>query len=374
MAPRSRSQSSSIINGTWARFGSTSGGGVIQTKGQSTNDHTGIGDNNPFLMHSWERSGGVIHDQHSQGYWGAYFQNYHSDGGSDSNFPHLSVSGVLSDGDCAIQGINRSSPSSAYVDVPANLLQLGELAHLLKATGDDAKRGIEGQYGKRAARGYLAQQFGLLPYVGDLLKLWKFEDQVDRRLKQLDKLRGPRGFRKTMEIGAWENKTSYNHVFQSQGQYSALPVTAHTIIGKRVHCRWSPDNTPILENPFHQRRQVQRALLGFQQNIIDAATLWEITPWSWLVDWAYDVGGYLKTFRNSVPAILTGITVMERTLSVYSAPGYNWPDWYGRSQTAFSFKRETKRRSIPIVAPSAHFPFLTGNQMGIVASLAIAKA
>jgi hypothetical protein len=218
------------------------------------------------------------------------------------------------------------------------------------------------------------QQFGLLPYYRDFLKLWSFNDQVDRRLKVLEKLRTAKGFRKTVEIGAWESNTSFNHVFQSQGQYSALPVTGHTVVGKKVHCRWSPTETSISQTPFQTRRLVQRALLGFQQNIIDAATLWEVLPWSWLTDWAYDVGGYLKTFRNSVPAVLADIVVMEHTRTLYTAPGYNWPDWYQRSQSAFSCLRDTKRRSIPIVAPSAHFPFLSGNQMGIVASLAIAKA
>lgn len=370
MAPRVRSQGSSVINGTWTRFGDTSGGGVVLTSGDSCQDHTGPGDCDPLLINSWERSGGVIHDQASQGYWGAYFQNYITDGSHESNFPHIGVSGVVSDGDAAIQGINRSSPSSAYVDVPANILQLGELTHMLKRAGDESLRG----YARRGANANLLQQFGLLPYYSDFLKLLRFNDQVDRRLKAFDKLRSARGLRKTMEIGAWESKTVFNHVFQSQGQYSMLPVSGHTIVGKKVHCRWSPSSVPISQNPLHMRRLAQRALLGVQQNIIDAATIWEITPWSWLIDWAYDVGGYLKTFRNTVPAILTKCIVMERTLTNYTAPGWDWGQWYGRTQSSFSLQRSQKRRSIPVVAPSAHFPFLTGNQMGIVASLAIAKA
>jgi hypothetical protein len=317
-----------------------------------------------------------MHDQFSQGYWGAYFQNYITDGSHESNFPHIGVSGITSDGDAAIQGINRSSPSSAYVDVPANLLQLGELTHLLSMADpkSDALKHQLQSGAKKGANAYLMQQFGLLPYVSDLLKLWEFNDQVDRRLKVMKKLGEARGYRKTMEIGAWESKTSFNHVFQSQGQYSALPVSGHTIVGKKVHCRWSPTSIPIPQTPLHMRRLAQRSLLGVQQNGIDAATLWEITPWSWLVDWAYDVGGYLKTFRNTVPAVLTKINVMEHTLTRYTAPSWKWDDWYGRSQSAFTLVREQKRRSIPIVAPSAHFPFLSGNQMGIVASLAIAKA
>jgi len=376
MTARSRSTARNIVNGTWRSVGQTSGGWLFTKEQSSCTDHTGQGDCDPFLVESWVHSGAVMHDQYDVGYWGSYFQNYTTDGSTASNFPHMSVSGVLSDGDCAIQGANRSSPSSAYVDIPANILQLGELTQLLRTTGMDLiRKGQKVRGGaKLAAEGYLEQQFGVIPYVSDALKLLKFNDQVDRRLKVFDKLRSARGYRRTMEIGAWKADTVFDHVFQSQGAYSALPVTGSTIVGKKVHCRWSPDVIPIPSDNFHKRRLAQRSLLGVQQNIIDAATLWEAIPWSWLIDWCYDVGGYLRTYRNTVPAILTTCVVMEHTLTTYSAPGYNWPQWYQRSQTPFLFTREKKVRRPSPVYPSAHFPFLTGNQMGIVASLAIAKA
>jgi len=277
------------------------------------------------------------------------------------NFPHLQPSGVTDVGAAAIQGINRTSPSRPYVDVPVNCLQIGELAHLLKNTGKSFLDGLAG--------GNLKYQFGIKPLVGDLVKLINFNDQVERRVGEIEKLKTGKGLRRTVDIGFWDTSVAYAHTFQSQGAFISAAVNGQTKVGMRCHCRWSPTDVPALSSPKSVRALAKRAVLGAT---IDYSTLWEIMPWSWLIDWGYDLGSYLKANRNVVPAALSQCVVMTHTKSHYFSPGVA-PYDYGRYMTPFVLDREQKRRQMPIVAPTAHFPFLSENQMGIVASLAVTK-
>lgn len=215
----------------------------------------------------------------------------------------------------------------------------------------------------------LKYQFGLKPLVGDLVKLMNFNDQVERRVKDIEKLKTGRGFRKTVDIWYGDKAINDSLVFQSQGAWIQAPRIGLGKLGMRCHCRWSPTDVPALSSPASVRGLAKRAVTGMT---IDYSTLWEIMPWSWLIDWGFDVGSYLKANRNVVPASLSQCVVMTHTKTSWFTDTTPKGD-YGRHMSAFSLDREEKRRQMPIVAPTAHFPFLSGNQMGILASLAVTK-
>jgi len=104
---------------------------------------------------------------------------------------------------------------------------------------------------------------------------------------------------------------------------------------------------------------------------LDFATLWEAMPWSWLIDWGSNVGDYLKAHRNIVPAELQSVSLMEHSVTQAHIPASVIGGDLWISQ--IDVMKETKTRRKVIVAPTAHFPFLTGNQLGILASLAITR-
>lgn len=363
MPPRTRTVSDyEITNGFWRRFGSTSSQGQLTRGRSSCDDLTGQGDCDHFVVDRYSSDGGVISQPHDGGWWAAYFSNYVADGCGETNFPHIGMSvPIPTSGESAIRGINMTSPSRAYVDVPVNVLQLGELVHLLRDVGKSLI--------SRIGSTNLKYQFGIAPLVGDLVKLVNFNDQVERRIKQINKLVSKGGLRQTVDIGSYENSVNDTMVFQSQGAFISAPRVGHTELQIRVHCRWTPYDLPAFATPKSIQAMARKAVLG---STLDAYTVWELMPWSWLIDWGYDLGSYLKAQRNSVPASLSRCVVMEHLKTNWSSPG-STPGDYGRFMSPFHLDRINKRRIIPIVAPSAHFPFLSGNQMGILSSLAIAK-
>jgi hypothetical protein len=119
---------------------------------------------------------------------------------------------------------------------------------------------------------------------------------------------------------------------------------------------------------------IQRALLGVTDNIIDFSTVWEALPWSWLIDWGTTVGDYLKAKRNIIPAVLQDVRIMRHVRSEWTWSRVVYATNPEGSMSSGFRVLETKSRSPSTpVAPTAHFPFLSGKQVGILSSLAVTR-
>jgi len=156
---------------------------------------------------------------------------------------------------------------------------------------------------------------------------------------------------------------------QSHQYFWTDEITQTTCQSVRVHARWlpEPEFTSGLD-PAGAERLAMRSLLGLT---LDHSTLWEAMPWSWLIDWGSNVGSYFKATRNIIPATLSGVHVMRETETTFLGRGVS----FGApgSQSPVNVKLKSKSRRPSFVAPVAHFPFLSGNQMGILASLAVTR-
>jgi hypothetical protein len=246
------------------------------------------------------------------------------------------------------------------VDVPVTVLELGDITQLLKKEGENLISALGGYN--------LKVQFGVAPLTNDLYKLLDFHDQVSRRIKELEKLKTTKGLRRTVVLDELEKEESLPVVWQSQDAFINTPTTRSSDRIIKGHTRWTPD-VDFSKMPIpSQVALAKRAVLGLT---VDFATLWEATPWSWLIDWGFAMGDFLKAHRNIIPATCQSVTLMRHTTSVIPIPEVEYGTlhkMYG-GQVVF----ETKERFTAPVAPTAHFPFLTENQMGIVASLAVTR-
>jgi hypothetical protein len=110
--------------------------------------------------------------------------------------------------------------------------------------------------------------------------------------------------------------TAYNQ-FNSQA-HNAFP--GYTTVRKRVTEReiwFSGAFTYHIPNGYDihsrgDRRRLMAKLFGAQP---DLNTLWQLTPWSWAVDWVSDAGSFVKNLQNliSYGTILRYGYVMEKT-------------------------------------------------------------
>jgi hypothetical protein len=362
MAGRERSYGEVVPQGTFRRIaGSIGGGGTKQIGYGKCIDVVDPDSDCGWLdVDSQHIDGGIIRGNGSSG---RYFSDYIADGVWLPNFDHIGVSGVPANSDLALRSASRSSPSRPYVDVPVNVLQLGELTQLVKSVGGNILR--------QAARKNIEYQFGIAPLVGDLVKLLNFHDQTNRRIKEIKRLAGPRGLRKTYDYGSWSNTSGKEVIFQSDTASIRSWCTGTTTVGKRCHVRWhATDDLQRYRSNSQLRKLAQKAVLGMT---FDAYTAWQIMPWSWFIDWGFDISAYLKASRNIVPAQLGSCVVMTHTKTEWTCPSFTHPTMSGITMSSVKSVKERKMRQPAVVSPIAHFPLLSGNQMGILSSLYIMK-
>lgn len=365
MTGRSRTFSETIPRGTRSRFGTTVGTGqFIERERRTCTDVLGPTDCDPFNVDGWRYEGGVINNDYYS-HFGGHFVDYVADVlVTPANFPHLSLPpGTISDIEVATSAAARTSPSRPYVDVPTALLELREAYQLVKDAGDSLIR----QFGNAN----LKLQFGYAPIVSDLSKFVRFQEQVARRVRDIERLSGERGLRKTVSIGSYDVYGSGNIVCQSADAFINVPRNINTHVDIRCHTRWIPSiSTLHLMPPKEMSALARQAVLGLT---VDFSTVWNILPWSWMLDWCGNIGTFLVSQRNIIPATLSDVVVMRHTTTKHVTSGYSDPGSGNRKMTPIRFTRETKNRAKSFVAPVAHWPFLSANQMGIVASLAVTR-
>lgn len=124
--------------------------------------------------------------------------------------------------------------------------------------------------------------------------------------------------------------------------------------------------------PGELRVLARKAVLGLT---FDGSSAWQLIPWSWLINWGISIGDWFKANRNIIPAELDSLTLLKHTRSEYTGDAQGGPNLGGFgaawSLSPWQYLVEDKQRIRVTPIPVAHFPFLSGNQMGILGSLAI---
>lgn len=314
-------------------------------------------------------------DSTSTGAWGCYKW--------ENNIPHIwgftSYTGYTNaraslpsydadtpDGTHAATAVERSNPSRPIFAVPQMLYELRELPQLIRWTGEQL-------LGRKAAGAYLAWNFGAAPLISDLRKLWDFSKHAQRRLEQLQSLFNG-GLRRRVTIGS-DNLGSGSYgpgLVGFVGGSSTIngKVTWLTTRKRWATVRWEPDSPGIPTPEWLAEKAVDTAL-----GQVDLALIWELMPWSWLIDWCTSIGDFLSATRNAVGAHPTRVCIMthsqvELSYEITTKPSFVTETNAGQARARF----ERKRRTVNLTPSlNASLPFLTGKQLGILEALTIQK-
>lgn len=269
------------------------------------------------------------------------------------------------------QALQRYNPNQPVVDVPVALLELVfGFPQMLKDIGDKLR-------GRIGPGDYVAWQFGWGPLLQDLRSLLRFQQTVDKRLEELKSLsHRPSG----QKIGfkSIEGSVSVGPLARGPVRFSGV---RHTVIEQWAVYTHLVD---VGRLPTFPDRDVA-ADLAFKTNI-DAATLWELIPWSWLFDWFLGVGNFLALSNNRIPYLVYGLNIMAQstTTETLTSISYNDPptgatiekednfaSLVGRSVKCIRKQRMVYHDPKPGVA--IHLPFLTSGQLGILGSIYTGK-
>lgn len=357
MPDRFRSSSAQTMSGETGRFGDSWGSGFVTTSTESCSDIVGSGDNAPFHVHREHWQGGIIVKPYT-GFFSSYFNNYVSDLVRGPVIGHLGIDSPSTVA-AASAAAARTNPSKPYVDVPVELAQVAEFVGILRGRGAGIIRQI--------ANANLELQFGLLPVMEDLDNLLNLHDQIDRRVQQLHRLRAPRGLRRTIGIGTYSATERPFYWIQTQGLFYGQTFDVSTTETVRAHTRWAADDVSHLLSDSAMRALATRAVLGLT---IDLKTAWELIPWSWLADYFSSIGDSISANRNIVGASLSDVSVMRHTVTHSVCPSGSVD---GAEISAISGLYEDKTRRTSFAGVTADLNLLTGNQIGIIASIALTR-
>lgn len=281
---------------------------------------------------------------------------------------HQNIPGQPSNSFLAVQLVAATNPSRPVVDLPVAFLELRELPSLLKTVGDTLI--------KTWAKKNLSREFGLTPMLDDALKLMKFSSLVAKRVEMFKALRERPLLRKaTLWSGSLYSEPgnlvqTNSSPTRVQTIHKRISINTSVVIGGYV--TWTPEPVFDKSNLAYADPALEflarRAVLGTS---IDAYTLWNAVPWTWLADWFGNMGDWLSANRSLVPALPSSprLTIQSRTTESWVISSSNVGLLPGMMPVTTN--HVTKKRVLASAAlPSAYMPLFTGRQVNILASLA----
>jgi hypothetical protein len=368
-------------NGTLSRFGHTIGGGPILRYESTVEDVRNDGEYQPFSVTRRSYSGGVLDMNNGVPWWtptttGDYVCSWNH---GHNALPHL-ITGAPSNSEVATRTMAASNPSRSVVDLPIAALELKELPQLImsswkgllskKESLAEAVRRKRMTKLEKAAELNLLYQFGWKPLLEDIVAILDLQRHIDKRVAELEKLR-TKGLRKSVgkHSESYSATSSRVEMFESffLDHYGVLDINTRERVWGIARWVVHPEH-PIPSRTEPLRDLARRAVLGLT---LDASTIWNAIPYSWLVDWTSTIGSYFDAHRNIVPAVCDKLAVCRHITSTYTHSG-SVNGWGGVLKPIEAI-HESKMRFPSFPSLSAHLPFLNEGQASILGSIAILR-
>lgn len=204
----------------------------------------------------------------------------------------------------------RYRPGRSGADLGVFLGEAKDIPRMLRTTAKGFSDAYRRQFGrspkasaKKAADHWLNTQFGWLPFLSDMRKFYKTWHTSDKMLKQLVK-----------DNGQWIKRGGTIVTDESQSLYSSNDKTCnHRPALQALYFVGNKSNAGTSRITLVQRSKVwfearfryyipdiqdviwsKRALAHLYGLDVNPCLLWELTPWSWLVDWFSNVGDVIS--------------------------------------------------------------------------------
>lgn len=209
-------------------------------------------------------------------------------------------------------GWNKFRPTRPETDIGQFLGEIKEVPRMLSQTAKgfhDIWKSMGGSARlfapKSVANHWLNTQFGWFPFLRDVSSFIKTTNELDKHMKQLARDNGSwirRGGNVTKseesEIvlnepttnGLWPALETQFYSGAPYGSRKATRKTSQTVWFEGKFRYWIPN---IGDSPWNWR-----SLLKIYGLTPSPSLVWELTPWSWLVDWCTNVGDVIGNLTS----------------------------------------------------------------------------
>lgn len=248
-------------------------------------------------------------------------------------------------------GWNRSIPTAPSAslgvfigelkDAPRMLLQTKKLFQRLASSKIKLSNGKKvrdlkdiGWTPKDGGSDYLNLQFGWVPFLRDLYSMFGLQETLAKRITQLKRDNGRTVHRRrTLRREDWQELKSLQTSTISAFLFPALPtqLNSTTINVDRVTKKFSLRTwfeaefvyySPELADPGNSLLKLKLDLLGLS---LDADVIYNLVPWSWLLDWFTNTGTLVSNAvllsKYHVVAKYAYVMQSQRTVLLREATG-----------------------------------------------------
>lgn len=278
---------------------------------------------------------------------------------TDSYFGHPAIPAVpvaLTDNQMAAYGAigwNRHKPGRPLVDVGQFIGELRQLPSLPLKIGAHLRTALTGKSRSKdymnLGSEYLNVEFGWKPFIKDVIDMLSFNSKIDARLAQLKRDNGKQVRRKGSVSGSestsitqgtgylYPSLTNDFHPTSLTGDMTVTTTISTKVSFAAGFRYWIPN----IDSPAKQRELV-RQMLGLR---LTPGLLWELTPWSWLIDWFSSIGPVLDNMSGNAAENLAAnyAYVMAHRINNVSVQESN--DFtVGTLSVSSFYEREAKQR------------------------------
>lgn len=265
----------------------------------------------------------------------------------------------------------KTSPGRAYVSLPLAVGELKDLPGQLKNYMFlfSKSKPPPKITGSSPGSAYLEWKFGWAPLLQDLGALLTAQEAIDKRVDELHKLYEEGGVKRRLKLGESGSAENVSPLFDTTIHNWVIRYNGfgQTVGEQWGTVRWVPTLLPKRLTPPVTRKLAHDAVLGLSGNHI--SDVWNLIPWSWLIDWAVNIDSFLKATNNAIPCQPVDVCIM-RHLTTKTRWVYQQVAGGTMSGGTGTTTLETKER-FANVGPglTASIPFLNGGQLSILGSL-----
>lgn len=236
---------------------------------------------------------------------------------------------------------------------------------------------------------YLNVVFGWKPFVSDLRKMYYLWQDIDKRMAQIVRENG-KYIRRRASIDSSNSSTqTYTHYGFPFANVPGGPpwhfsgTTEYTVTETTTSNSWFSGSYRYYIPDVGSSAWDKRARLALFGALPTPELLWEVLPWSWLIDWFANVGDVMSNISTNAVDNLTMrySFVMEHTTytkevkSLVNVPGagQNIPSFAGNITSTYTKEVKLRNGGGNPYGLNVQLATLNGHQLAILAALGLSR-
>lgn len=192
----------------------------------------------------------------------------------------------------ALQLAAKTHPFRADFSVPTMIFEFLDIGTLFKITA----KGFFDLVGSS----YLNYRFGFPQFVRDIQTLSKITVAIERRIREFDSLIQKSGLHRQVGLDSnhWDLNGNQGFIWTTYGVYVIATFQSSETLKVEGSIRWKlkPGVVASLDKLSAFNLAVKTV---FDLGELDASTIWNSIPWTWLADYFVDVGTWLQANENN---------------------------------------------------------------------------